>query len=128
MDPTVGHTTSTTDTNDVPSFADAPCASSSSNDAKDAKDHSGPAIGEPSAAEPDPRALKKKARATRDAAAVGPPPARAGEPETASRRREVVEPQIMTRRMLRELAMRRGVSYAEMLAKAEAEGVELPEE
>ena len=38
------------------------------------------------------------------------------------------EPQIMTRRMLRELAMRRGVSYAEMLAKAEAEGVELPEE
>ena len=42
--------------------------------------------------------------------------------------REVVEPQIMTRRMLRELAMRRGVSYAEMLAKAEAEGVELPEE
>jgi hypothetical protein len=40
----------------------------------------------------------------------------------------VVEPQIMTRRMLRELAMRRGVSYAEMLAKAEAEGVELPEE
>ena len=96
-------------------------------DAKE-KDHSAPAIGEPSAAEPDPRALKKKARATRDAATAGPPPARAGEPETASRGREVVEPQIMTRRMLRELAMRRGVSYAEMLAKAEAEGVELPEE
>ena len=75
-----------------------------------------------------PARAEKKARATRDAATAGPPPARAGEPETASRGREVVEPQIMTRRMLRELAMRRGVSYAEMLAKAEAEGVELPEE
>ena len=127
IDSTVGQTTSTT----VGQTTDAPRASSSSNDMRlDAKerDHSAPAIGEPSAAEPDPRALKKKARATRDAATAGPPPARAGEPETASRGREVVEPQIMTRRMLRELAMRRGVSYAEMLAKAEAEGVELPEE
>ena len=29
---------------------------------------------------------------------------------------------------MRELAMRRGVSYADLLAKAEAEGVDLPEE
>ena len=132
VDPTVGRATNTSGTNDV-TFADGPCVSSSSNaanDANDARDRdpdpSAPAIGEPSAAEPNPRA--SKARETRDAAAAGPPPARAGEPETASRGREVVEPQIMTRRMLRELAMRRGVSYAEMLAKAEAEGVELPEE
>ena len=130
VDPTVGRATNTSGTNDV-TFADGPCVSSSSNAANDAndardRDPSAPAIGEPSAAEPNPRA--SKARETRDAAAAGPPPARAGEPETASRGREVVEPQIMTRRMLRELAMRRGVSYAEMLAKAEAEGVELPEE
>ena len=132
VDPTVGRATNTSGTNDV-TFADGPRVSSSSNaanDANDARDRdpdpSAPAIGEPSAAEPNPRA--SKARETRDAAAAGPPPARAGEPETASRGREVVEPQIMTRRMLRELAMRRGVSYAEMLAKAEAEGVELPEE
>ena len=130
VDPTVGRATNTSGTNDV-TFADGPRVSSSSNAANDAndardRDPSAPAIGEPSAAEPNPRA--SKARETRDAAAAGPPPARAGEPETASRGREVVEPQIMTRRMLRELAMRRGVSYAEMLAKAEAEGVELPEE
>ena len=135
VDPTVGRATNTSGTNDV-TFADGPRVSSSSNDANDANDArdflvtdpSAPAIGEPSAAEPNPRASKKNARETRDAAAAGPPPARAGEPETASSGREVVEPQIMTRRMLRELAMRRGVSYAEMLAKAEAEGVELPEE
>ena len=48
--------------------------------------------------------------------------------ETEPSGREVVEPQVMTRRMLRELAMRRGVSYAELLARAEAEGVELPED
>jgi len=118
VDPTVGRATNTSGTNDKRQTNDA-------NDARD-RDLSAPAIGEPSAAEPNPRA--SKARETRDAAAAGPPPARAGEPETASRGREVVEPQIMTRRMLRELAMRRGVSYAEMLAKAEAEGVELPEE
>ena len=118
VDPTVGRATNTSRTNDKRQTNDA-------NDARD-RDLSAPAIGEPSAAEPNPRA--SKARETRDAAAAGPPPARAGEPETASRGREVVEPQIMTRRMLRELAMRRGVSYAEMLAKAEAEGVELPEE
>ena len=120
VDPTVGRATNTSGTNDKRQTNDA-------NDARD-RDLSAPAIGEPSAAEPNPRASKKNARETRDAAAAGPPPARAGEPETASRGREVVEPQIMTRRMLRELAMRRGVSYAEMLAKAEAEGVELPEE
>ena len=34
----------------------------------------------------------------------------------------------MTKRMLRELAMRRGVSYRDMLARAEANGLELPDE
>jgi hypothetical protein len=67
-------------------------------------------------------------RGVRDAAAAGPPPERAGETEPKESGREVVEPQVMTRRMLRELAMRRGVSYAELLARAEAEGLELPEE
>ena len=83
---------------------------------------SGP-IGEPSAAQPNPLSSR---RGVRDAAASGPPLARAGETEPSGR--EVVEPQVMTRRMLRELAMRRGVSYAELLARAEAEGVELPED
>ena len=36
--------------------------------------------------------------------------------------------QVMTKRMLRELAMRRGVSYRDMLARAEANGLELPDE
>jgi hypothetical protein len=85
---------------------------------------SGP-IGEPSAAQPNPLSSR---RGVRDAAAAGPPPARAGETEPKESGREVVEPQVMTRRMLRELAMRRGVSYAELLARAEAEGLELPEE
>ena len=40
----------------------------------------------------------------------------------------VVEAQVMTKRMLRELAMRRGVSYRDMLARAEANGLELPDE
>ena len=39
-----------------------------------------------------------------------------------------VEPEITTRRVLRELAMRRGVSYADLVRKAEASGIELPEE
>jgi len=85
---------------------------------------SGP-IGEPSAAQPNPLSSR---RGVRDAAAAGPPPERAGETEPEESGREVVEPQVMTRRMLRELAMRRGVSYAELLARAEAEGLELPEE
>ena len=85
---------------------------------------SGP-IGEPSAAQPNPLSSR---RGVRDAAAAGPPPERAGETEPKESGREVVEPQVMTRRMLRELAMRRGVSYAELLARAEAEGLELPEE
>ena len=107
----------------------------SADDAKDAEDANEPAaraspsppISEPSAADPSPESSR---RAARDAAASGPPPARAGEtePNLGALGREAVEPQIVTRRVLRELAMRRGVSYADLLAKAEAEGVDLPEE
>ena len=107
----------------------------SADDANDAEDANEPAartspsppISEPSAADPSPESSR---RAARDAAASGPPPARAGEtePNLGALGREAVEPQIVTRRVLRELAMRRGVSYADLLAKAEAEGVDLPEE
>jgi hypothetical protein len=41
---------------------------------------------------------------------------------------DVVEAQVMTKKMLRELAARRGVSYTELARQAEASGVELPDE
>jgi hypothetical protein len=34
----------------------------------------------------------------------------------------------MTKKMLREMAARRGVSYADMLRQAEASGMQLPDE
>jgi hypothetical protein len=75
-----------------------------------------PPIEEPESAQANPASCRAKVR---DAAVAGPPPERAT---------ETVEAQVMTKRMLRELAMRRGVSYTELLAQAEASGVELPEE
>ena len=75
-----------------------------------------PPIEEPESAQANPAASRANVR---DAAVAGPPP---------ERTRETVEAQVMTKRMLRELAMRRGVSYTELLAQAEASGVELPEE
>ena len=120
---------------ETPSFARTELSGSSATDAKDANDpaarthtKTSPAapIGEPSAADPNPESSR---RAVRDAAVSGPPPARETDaPRLGASGRETVEPQIMTRRVLRELAMRRGVSYADLLAKAEAEGVDLPEE
>ena len=88
IDSTVGQTTSNT----VGQTTDAPCASSSSNDAKE-MDHSAPAIGEPSAAEPDPRALKKK-RARRET------PRRSAHPPhaPASRRRRAADARWSSRR------------------------------
>ena len=41
---------------------------------------------------------------------------------------ETVEGQVMTKKMLRELAARRGLSYTDMLAQARASGVDLPDE
>ena len=75
-----------------------------------------PPIEEPESAQANPASSRANVR---DAAIAGPPPERA---------RETVEARVMTKRMLRELAMRRGVSYTELLAQAEASGVELPEE
>ena len=74
-------------------------------------------IAEPASAEPNP--ASSRPAAARDAAVAGPPPPAAA---------PVVEAQVMTKRMLRELAMRRGVSYRDMLARAEANGLELPDE
>ena len=73
----------------------------------------------------------------RDAAAAGPPPVRAAAAAAvrsktagagAAAGREVVEAQVMTKRMLRELAMRRGVNYADLVRQAEDSGMELPDE
>ena len=91
IDSTVGQTTSTT----VGQTTDAPRASSSSNDMRlDAKEKdlgAGDRRRRASAARPA-RAEKKRARReTRRSA--GPTARRAGEPETASRGREVVEPE-----------------------------------
>jgi hypothetical protein len=74
-------------------------------------------IAELASAEPNP--ASSRPAAARDAAVAGPPP-----PADAP----VVEAQVMTKHMLRELAMRRGVSYRDMLARAEANGLELPDE
>ena len=41
---------------------------------------------------------------------------------------ETVEGRVMTKKMLRELAARRGLSYTDMLAQARASGVDLPDE
>jgi hypothetical protein len=112
------------ETADVDAASVAEARDEDENGEKRSSSGSGP-IGEPSAAQPNPLSSR---RGVRDAAAAGPPPERAGETEPKESGREVVEPQVMTRRMLRELAMRRGVSYAELLARAEAEGLELPEE
>jgi hypothetical protein len=112
------------ETADVDAASVAEARDEDENGEKRSSSLSGP-IGEPSAAQPNPLSSR---RGVRDAAAAGPPPERAGETEPKESGREVVEPQVMTRRMLRELAMRRGVSYAELLARAEAEGLELPEE
>jgi len=40
---------------------------------------------------------------------------------------ETVEGRVMTKKMLRELAARRGLSYTDMLAQARASGVDLPD-
>ena len=97
----------------------------------DASDTTRPVISEPIAAQPNPESSRP---AVRDFAETGGPPERndvsesvgtAGSSDTQNIQQE---PTTMTRRMLRELAMRRGVSYQELLEKAEASGVELPEE
>lgn len=75
-----------------------------------------PPIEEPPSANPDPMSAAR--RAIKDAASTGPPPERAAtsaagvsEGSNGGEDRAVVEAQVMTKRMLRELAMRRGVSY-----------------
>lgn len=83
-------------------------------------------IDEPASADPYPAGSTR--RNIKDAASAGPPADRRRAAAADEPRREVVEAQVMTKRMLRELAMRRGVSYSDMIAQAEASGIELPDE
>jgi hypothetical protein len=48
--------------------------------------------------------------------------------EEASSGVETVEGQVMTKKMLRDLAARRGLSYTDMLNQARASGIDLPDE
>ena len=82
------------------------------------------AIEEPASAEANPMARSRVGasdRATTTEASEG----------SSSQPRETVETvegRVMTKKMLRELAARRGLSYTDMLAQARASGVDLPDE
>ena len=81
------------------------------------------AIEEPASAEANPMARSRVGASERAAA-------EASEGSSSQPREtvETVEGQVMTKKMLRELAARRGLSYTDMLAQARASGVDLPDE
>jgi hypothetical protein len=78
------------------------------------------AIEEPASAEANPRARQGVKEVVNEVA-----PAVA---EEASSGVETVEGQVMTKKMLRDLAARRGLSYTDMLNQARASGIDLPDE
>ena len=81
------------------------------------------AIEEPASAEANPMARSRVGASERAAA-------EASEGSSSQPREtvETVEGRVMTKKMLRELAARRGLSYTDMLAQARASGVDLPDE
>ena len=79
------------------------------------------AIEEPASAEANPRARQGVKEVVNE---VAPEVAA----EEASSGVETVEGQVMTKKMLRDLAARRGLSYTDMLNQARASGIDLPDE
>ena len=79
------------------------------------------AIEEPASAEANPRARQGVKEVVNEVA----PDVVA---EEASSGVETVEGQVMTKKMLRDLAARRGLSYTDMLNQARASGIDLPDE
>jgi hypothetical protein len=77
------------------------------------------AIEEPASAEANPRARQGVKEVVNEVA-----PAVAEEASGV----ETVEGQVMTKKMLRDLAARRGLSYTDMLNQARASGIDLPDE
>ena len=81
------------------------------------------AIEEPASAEANPMARSRVGASERAATE-----ALEGSSSQPRETVETVEGQVMTKKMLRELAARRGLSYTDMLAQARASGVDLPDE
>jgi hypothetical protein len=78
------------------------------------------AIEEPASAEANPRARQGVKEVVNEVA-----PVVAAEEASGV---ETVEGQVMTKKMLRDLAARRGLSYTDMLNQARASGIDLPDE
>ena len=84
------------------------------------------AIEEPASAEANPMA-RSRAEASERAATEDAFEGSSSHPRERENV-ETVEGRVMTKKMLRELAARRGLSYTDMLAQARASGVDLPDE
>ena len=87
------------------------------------------AIEEPASAEANPMARSRNGRNGQALERASTETFAGKNPSAPPREKvETVEGQVMTKKMLRELAARRGLSYTDMLAQARASGVDLPDE
>ena len=87
------------------------------------------AIEEPASAEANPMARSRNGRNGQASERASTETFAGKNPSAPPREKvETVEGQVMTKKMLRELAARRGLSYTDMLAQARASGVDLPDE